>query len=478
MRAIFKIRSGSNAVSRLSWFRFIGVGGVFWAAAFIRLEAAVQPNIVFIMADDAGLGDYSPYGGTEIKTPAMEKMAAEGMLFQNAYSGSAVCAPTRCVLMTGLHTGHCLRRANRSPISGLIPLEAGTPTVASMLKNAGYATGGFGKWGLGNPGTDGVPEKLGFDLWYGYYDQVHAHNYYPEYLIRNGSHVPLAGNLNGQKKEYTHYLVEDETIKFIEDHQAEPFFVYAAWTPPHGDYVIPENDPAMDFYRDKPWSQKNKNYAAMVTRLDAGVARVLEKLKELKIEDRTLVIYTSDNGANGEFKKVFNSTAGLRGQKRSLYEGGTRAPFVARWPGVVPAGSTSALHTSHLDLMATAAEIAGVQPPILTDGISILPTLKGKPQEKTHPYLYFEIYEGLVQQSLREGDWKGYRKGLADLELYNLADDPGESKNLAALHPEMVAKFLKIMAAEHVPSPHFIGPTQLQKKDEGRKLKAKGKNAG
>ena len=351
----------------------------------------------------------------------MAKLAKEGMQFMRAYSGSAVCGPTRCVLMTGLHPGHCHRRANRSR-NGLIPLPEKTPTVASMLKKAGYATGGFGKWGLGNPGTTGVPEKLGFDLWYGYYDQVHAHDYYPEYLVRNSKREELPANKNGKRGSYTHYLIEKETLKFIEDHKDEPFFCYAAWTPPHGDYVIPHDDPNYLQYEKKSWSQKDKNYAGMVSLLDQGVGRIADKLKKLGIAENTLLIYTSDNGANASFAKTLRSNGILRGVKRSLYEGGIRAPFIAHWPKKISPGTRSDLLTTHVDLMATAAEIAETEVPIKSDGISILPTLLGKPQKIKHDFIYFEIYEGPFQQSVRVGDWKGYRRGLKDpVELYDLS---------------------------------------------------------
>ena len=434
---------------------------------------AAKPNIVFVMVDDVGPGDFSPYGGSFIKTPIMGKLAREGMQFTRAYSGSAVCGPTRCVLMTGLHPGHCHRRANRSR-DGLIPLPAGTPTVASVLKQAGYATGGFGKWGLGNPGTTGVPENLGFDLWYGYYDQVHAHDYYPEYLVRNSKREELPQNKNGQKGSYTHYLIEKETIKFIENHKDQPFFCYAAWTPPHGDYVIPHDDPNYLQYKDKSWSQKDKNYAGMISLLDQGVGRIVAKLDELGIAENTLLVYTSDNGANASFAKTLKSNGNLRGVKRSLYEGGIRAPFIAHWPGKITAGTQSDLLTSHVDLMATTADMAGVKVPIKSDGISILPTLLGDVQKTKHDFLYFEIYEGPFQQSVRVDDWKAYRRGLKDpVELYNLSSDPSEKKNVVEKHPKIAGKLAKILIEQHGPSPHFTAPDHFTKKPKKGKQKKK-----
>ncbi|GAA5497373.1 ulvan-active sulfatase [Rubritalea halochordaticola] len=430
--------------------------------------AAEKPNIIFIMVDDAGIGDFENYGGKHLSTPIMKKMAAEGMQFNNAYSGNAVCAPTRCTLMTGKHPGHVIRRANQSN-KGLLPLAAGTPTVASMLKKAGYATGGFGKWGLGNPGTTGVPEKHGFDLWYGYYDQKHAHDYYPEYLVKNSERIELPGNKKGAKGQYTHYLIEAETLKFIEDNKDRPFFCYAAWTPPHGQYVIPQDDPNLQLYKDKPWNQTVKNYAGMVSLLDQGVGRVLNKLKELGIDDNTLVIYTSDNGANGPFIKALNSNGGLKGGKRSLYEGGIRAPFVARWPGKIKPGTQSDLLIGHLDLMATAADMLDIKAPA-KDGASFLPTLLGK-EQSGHEFLYFELYEGKFQQCLRMGKWKAYRRGLKDpAELYDLSADPAETKNIAEQHPEVVKQMEKILTREHTPSPNYTTPDHA---NSGKKQKRK-----
>jgi arylsulfatase A-like enzyme len=430
-----------------------------------------KPNIIYIMVDDAGIGDFTNYGGKHIKTPVMDKMSKDGMQFNRAYSGNAVCGPTRCVLMTGMHPGHALRRANKS-LHGLLPTAKGTPTVASILKKAGYATGGFGKWGIGNVGTEGVPEKHGFDLWYGYYDQGHAHDYYPTFLVRNSKNIKLPKNEDGKKGSYTHYLIEEQTIKFIEDNKDGPFFCYAAWTPPHGQYVIPANDPALKHYADKSWNQTVKNYAAMVTLLDAGVGRIIAKCKELGIADNTLIIYTSDNGANGLFIKAVQSSGGLRGAKRSLYEGGIRAPMVAYWPGKVAAGSKTDLLTSQVDLMATAAEIAGVKAPGKTDGISILPTLLGKKQKTAHDFLYFEIYEGKFQQCVRMGKWKGYRKGTKDkVELYDLSKDPAEKNNVAENHPDVAKQIDAVMTREHTPSKHYFTPEHAKDKNPNKPAK-------
>ncbi len=415
-----------------------------------------QPNIIFILADDAGIGDFSTYGCTYGVTPNIDRLASEGLQFTQAYSGSAVCAPSRSVVMTGQHPGHALRRSNQSK-NGLLALPADQLTVARLLQNAGYATGGFGKWGLGNPGTTGAAEKQGFDVVFGYYDQVHAHDYYTNHLVLNGLKVPY--QQSGQKswEDYSHTRIAAETLRFIENNKERPFFCYAAWTPPHGDFVIPSNLP----YSDKPWPEPIKNYAAMVALIDKDVGRLLQKLKDLGIDDNTLVIFSSDNGANEEFIEPLGSTGGLRGHKRMLYEGGIRTPFIARWPGKIHPGKTSDLLTSFADFLPTAAAVSGAPVPTELDGVSILPTLLGTEQTTKNEALYFEIYEPYFQQSVRYADWKGYRLGLqSPLELYNLKTDPSERNNVAADHAEVVKKIEAIMAAEHTPSPNYDAPLQ------------------
>ena len=381
------------------------------------------------------------------------------MKFTHAYSGSAVCAPSRCVLMTGQHTGHVLRRANQSK-DGLLSLPAGQATVARLLHDAGYATGGFGKWGLGNPNTTGVAEKQGFDVFFGYYDQKHAHDYYTDYLVRNSTNVPYQQSGKHTWEDYSHTRIANETLKFIEENKDRPFFCYAAWTPPHDEWVIPDNAP----FSEKPWPEEMRNYAAMVALVDKDVGRLMQKLKDLGIDDNTLVIFSSDNGANDECIEPLKSTGGLRGFKRMLYEGGIRAPFIARMPGKIAPGTTSDVLTTSVDFMPTAADLAGVPHPARLDGISILPTLLGQKQSKQHDSLYFEIYEPYFQQSVRMGDWKGYRLGTkAPLELYDLKADPAEKQDIAAAHPEIVKKIEAIMLAEHTPSPHYDAPEQSEK---------------
>ncbi|MFM1904175.1 MAG: Arylsulfatase precursor [Planctomycetota bacterium] len=434
------------------------------------LHATDKPNIIFILVDDAGIGDFSAYGCRYGSTPNIDRLAAEGMRFTRAYSGSAVCAPTRCVLMTGKHTGHCIRRANSSN-DGLLPLPPGQMTVARLLHDAGYATGGFGKWGLGNPGTTGVPEKQGFDIFFGYYAQVHAHDYFTDHLVRNSESVPIRQDGEESWAEYSHTLIADETLKFIEQNKDRPFFCYAAWTPPHGAYVIPDDAP----YTNRPWKQMVKNYAAMVTLIDRDVGRIMEKLKSLGIDDNTLLIFSSDNGANSQFVEPLGSTGGLRGWKRMLYEGGIRAPFLARWPGKIKPGGSSDLLTSHVDFLATAAEVAGVTAPPGHDGVSLMGTLLGSPNAAGRESLYFEIYEPHFQQAVRIDKWKGYRLGTAaPLELYDLEADPAETRDVSSEHPDVVQRIEAVMTAEHTPSPHYTTPVRPEKK-QGRDRKKKKK---
>jgi arylsulfatase A-like enzyme len=451
---------------------------VLLPAPLAALHAAetrpAKPNIVFILADDAGIGDFSCYGCKYGVTPNIDRLAKEGMLFTQAYSGNAVCCPSRCVLMTGLHPGHALFRANDScrptaaSIDGVLSLPANQVTVARVLHDAGYATGGFGKWGLGNPGTTGAAEKEGFDEFFGYYDQVHAHNYYTDHLVRNGQNVPIPQDGKQSWANYSHTYIASETLKFIEQNKDRPFFCYAAWTPPHGDYVIPSDGP----YSKKPWEQVNKNYAAMVALVDKDVGRVVQKLKDLGIEKNTLVIFSSDNGANQQFIQPLGSTGGLRGYKRLLYEGGIRAPLIARWPGQIKPGTTSDLLTTFADILPTAAELAGAHVPPGLDGISMASTLLGHKQKVRHDFVYFEIYEPFFQQSARWHDWKGYRRGTkAPLELYDLKSDPKEQHDVAASHAEIVTRLEDLLAAEHTPSPHYRTPDIVNAGPKGMKGK-------
>ena len=422
-------------------------------AQVLAAEPKSRPNVIFFLADDAGVGDFACYGSKYSITPNIVRLAAEGIRLTNAYCGNAVCAPSRCTLMTGLHPGHALFRANRKELT----LAQDQLTVATLFKEAGYVTGGFGKWGIGLPGTTGVPEKHGFDRFFGYYDQTAAHQYYPTSLVENSCVIPVPENANGKRVVYSHNVIANETLKFIDQNKDKPFFIYAAWTLPHAEFTIP----SPELFASKPWSQKVKNYAAMVNLYDQDIGRVMKKLKEYGIDDRTLVFFGSDNGANQEFIGPLASTGGLRGYKRMLYEGGIRAPLIARWPNQIPAGKTSDLLTGFVDIMATTADLLGSKTAIPSDGVSMLPTLLGKPQEKKHDHLYFEIFEPYFQQCVRWENWKGYRLGTkAPMELYNLKNDPKEHENVAAENPEIVKKLEALLVAEHVDSATFKAPEQ------------------
>jgi len=424
--------------------------------------AVDKPNFVFIIVDDMGYHDLGCYGSKTIKTPNIDRMAAEGMRFTDAYSGATVCAPARSTLMTGYHLGHTSVRGN----SGGIPLLDADITVAEILGKRGYTCGGFGKWGLGDVGTPGVAEKQGFDVFFGYYHQVHAHSYYTPYLWRNSKRVPLNGNQHGKQQQYTHNEIARRTFDFIRRNKDRPFFCYAPWTPPHGKYEFPEDDPAWKMYADKPWPNAARVVAAMDTMIDRHVGEILNLLEELKIDDRTVVFFCSDNGAARRFDGIHDSCGPMKGFKRSLYEGGIRVPLIVRWPGRIKAGTTSDLPCYFPDVMPTLAELAGAADlvPEDIDGISIVPTLLGKGVQTRHEYLYWEFG---ASRAVRMGNFKGYRRNdKADVELYDLATDIGEKNNIASRHPDIAAKLAAIMAEAHVPPRPQIEP----KKPKGKRF--------
>ncbi len=424
----------------------------FWLLAFLPLQFAAgwqpanKPNIVFIIVDDLGYRNLGCYGSTSVQTPHIDRMRDEGIKFTDCYSGDAVCGPARSTLMTGYHMGKTPVRNN----SGGVPLFPEDVTVASVLKKAGYTTGGFGKWGLGNQGGKGAAEKHGFDTFFGYYNQVHAHDYYTSHLFRNSERVEMKGKphaviFNGEKSErnskYTHYAIHEETLKFIRENAKgdKPFFCYAPWTPPHSNLVIPEDDPAWALYKDKPWHGRAKTVAAMMSMVDRHVGDILKLLKELNIDDNTIVFFTSDNGSSRNWEGVLDSSGELRGAKRSKHEGGIRVPMVVRWPGKIKAGAESDLPWYFPDVMPTLAELAGVSTEVPKDinGISVVPTLMGAGEQKKHEYLYW-------QGAIRMGNWKGIG-APGKLALYDLAKDVGETTNLATQHPEVVAKLSSLM---------------------------------
>jgi arylsulfatase A-like enzyme len=427
------------------------------------------PNFVFIMADDAGVYDFGCYGQKLIQTPNVDRLAAEGMLFTDCYAGASVCAPSRSVLMTGQHTGHTTVRSNMSLRTGRrVALRAEDVTLAEVLKGSewahgydesfAYATGIFGKWGLGEPGTTGLPNDHGFDEWFGFLNQQHAHDHYPEYLWRNKTKEPLKGNWNGARREYASDLFLREALYFIDRHRYEPFFLYFTPTVPHAAFDVPDLGP----YAGRPWAEPAKNYAAMVSRMDGYVGRILARLKETGLDENTLVFFCSDNG--GIFDpKPFGTMGPLRERKGSLYEGGIRVPMVARWPGRIRAGSVSGMPWSFCDVLPTLVDLAGVRGiPRNVDGISIAPALMGKTQTPKRP-LYWESFDGGgLQQALRLDRWKGIRNGVGSaLELYDVAADVGETKNVAGTHPDIVRNMESILATCREESPEY--PTEKRK---------------
>jgi len=424
------------------------------------------PNIVYIMSDELAYYELSHMGNDKIKTPNIDRFAAEGIRFTHALAASPVCAPLRGCLMTGKHSGHASVRAN----DGGTPLRAEEPTIASMLKDAGYATGGFGKWGAGGRDSTGVPEKHGFDTFFGYYDQVHAHSFYPPYLIHNSEEVPLAGNTGGREGQtYSHYEIMDRGLEFIVAHKDQPFFAYFPITPPHGMYDIPADDPAWEHYKGEAWiddpdvSQDAKNYAAMVTMVDHNVGQILSLLQELGLEENTIVFFTGDNGGQDRFKSRkhprgyfgpnVNPKTGVefRGGKGNLYEGGLRIPFLVRWPGQIEPGQVSDLIFYQVDVFPTLAKLTGATPPKNLDGIAIAPLfpegteLAGQDREM----LYWEFR---AQTAVRKGQWKAIQpKENAPWELYDLSQDVSESTSVADQHPDLLAEMQAFAKSQHEP---------------------------
>lgn len=433
--------------------------------ALRRDAASKPPNIVYIVLDELGYFEPSCMGSDKLQTPNIDRLAAEGMRFTNAYAGGPTCAPTRSCLLTGLHMGHTSVRGN----TGGIPLQAGDVTIADVLKKAGYATGGYGKWGVGDVGTTGVPEEHGFDDFFGYYHQVHAHNYYPEYLWRNSLKVPLPGNADGKGTQFAHHLIYNEARKFILENRDRPFFCYCPWTPPHGrHWPYPDDEPSWQQFKDKPWPRAAKVYAAMVSMVDRQIGEILALLKELGLDEDTIVVVSGDNGGHPIADNFFDPNRHFRGKKTQIYEGGLKVPMFARWPGTIPAGVREDLVFYFPDMMPTLAELAGASRllPGNIDGISIVPTLLGnRGKQKKHDYFYWEYVrvgnwqtlefekDGL-QQAVRMGDWKAIRmRASVPYELYDLQTDPGETNDLAALHPERVAKAETLARKSHVPMP-------------------------
>ena len=449
--------------------------------------SAEKPNVIYIMCDDLGYGDLGCYGQEVVQTPNIDRMAAEGLRFTDHYAGHTVCRPSRLVLWVGQHVGHTGLSGNRD--RSLTGMEM---TVAQKLSSAGYATGGVGKWALGhvedpadvrNPGH---PNHNGFDFWFGYLNQSRAHNYYPTYLWRNDRQVELPGNVisddpagrgrvSAQRVTYSHDLMTEEALGFVRKHRNEPFLLHVHWTIPHanneGGRVSGDGMEVPDYgqYADEDWPNPEKGFAAMVTRMDADVGRLLDLLKELQIDEKTLVLFTSDNGPHqegGHQHEFFDSNGPLKGYKRSMHEGGIRVPMIARWPSKIAPATTTDLPSAFWDFLPTACEIAGVDAPDDRDGISYLPTLLGDaPRQARHEYLYWSSQEGETSVGVRHGHWKlvRYRKGgkrsksdaafdrndpNPDWRLYDLTKDVGEETDLASDHPQVVEDILQLLARD------------------------------
>lgn len=420
----------------------------------------IKPNIILILADDLGYGDLGCYGQEKIQTTNIDRLAREGMHFTQAYAGSTVCAPSRCSLMTGMHNGHNRVRDN-VPLG--IFLQPDDFTIAELLKQAGYRTGGIGKYSLGNPGSWGIPIYQGFDYYYGQLNQSQAHFYYPHYVWENDNVVLLSGNRGEKKQQYTHDLYTDKALDFINKHSQHPFFLYLAYTIPHFSdyppdspdyYIVPSDEP----YSGRNWPQISKNYAAMVTRLDRDVGRIMNKLKDLGLDRQTLVIFTSDNGPMKKYIKevyeFFDSNGTLKGGKRDMYEGGIRVPFIVRWKGVVNKSTVTDDIIAFWDIMPTIAEVIGYPAKIHTDGLSFLPVLKGR-AKKAHQFLYWDYghTRGRYSQAVRYNKYKGIRyhtEKETSFELYDLSKDPGENNNIAGNEPDVVKKIISFMEEAYV----------------------------
>ena len=458
---------------------FLSLGVTLCLTLYVSTPASARPNVIYLLADDLGYGELGCYGQTQIQTPHIDQLAREGMRFTQHYAGAPVCAPSRCVLMTGKHLGHAFIRDNREhKPEGQLPIPAGEITLAECFRSANYATGAMGKWGLGFPGSDGDPNHQGFQLFFGYNCQRHAHNHYPTYVWRNDQRIELPGNTGGATGQtHTQNLFIAEAKQFIRDHAQENFFLFMPFTVPHVSIQVPDSElePYAGKIEETPYEHKDgykphptphAGYAAMVSFLDKGIGEILELLEELNLADNTIVMFSSDNGpthgrVGGADSQFFHSAGPLRGLKGSVYEGGIRVPLIVRWPNKIAAGSESDHVSGFQDIMPTVLEAIGEQPPESIDGISFLPTLLGQTdQQQQHEYLvwHFPGYGG--QQAVRMGDWKGLRrdrlrKNPKAIELYNLSEDVGEQKNVAAQHPEVVAQIRQIMTDTQAPSENF-----------------------
>jgi len=443
----------------------------------VGVAETTKPNLIYIMADDLGYGDLSCYGQEKFSTERIDQLATQGMKFTQHYSGSTVCAPTRCALMTGLHTGHCFVRGNAEvkPI-GQVPMPAGTVTLPKLLKEGGYKTGAFGKWGLGFPGSEGAPTNQGFDVFFGYNCQRNAHTYYPTWLYDNEKQIELDG------KTYSHDLIMQQALQFIRNNKDNPFYCYLPITIPHAAMHVPaeysdpfrskfpEFEDTIGKYKGPTVKNPAAAFAGMMVKMDEDVGRVVDLLRELQIDDKTLVVFTSDNGPHmegGHQPEYFDSNGPVSGHKRDLTDGGIRVPMIAYWPGKIAAGSTSDLISAHWDVLPTFCELAGVEIPKNVDGISFAPTLLGQGEQRQHEYLYWEFHERGGKRAVRMGPWKAVQIKMnndpdAPIAIYNIEKDIDESDDLAAQNPQLVAKAKALFDEAHTPSEEF--PWGFEKK--------------
>ena len=452
----------------------VGAAALAWTFGTSAQQAqAIRPNILIIQADDLGYGDVSAYGQSHFQTPSLDRLAREGTRFTNYYAGSTVCAPSRSALMTGLHTGHTWIRGNLK-----VPLRPEDVTIATLLHDSGYRTALVGKWGLGNADTTGQPDKKGFEYSFGFLDQSHAHRQFTDHLYRNAQSVAV-----DLDKDYANDLFTAEAASFIERADPRPFFLYLNYTVPHAELRVPEDSlaPFKGKFPEKPFVNATADakstgpddttslgyrsqpaphaaFAAMITRMDRDIGRLVDLLAARGIDRRTLVLFMSDNGPHregGGDPAFFNSSGGLRGIKRDLYEGGIRVPMIARWTGTVPAGRVSDQPWAHWDILPTVADIVGVRPPRNLDGLSMARALRGGKQP-THEFFYWEFHEGGFKQAVRMGDWKAVRLAKDQpLELYDLRTDPFEKTNVAAQQPKIIAKIEKYLATARTDSPNW-----------------------
>lgn len=469
-------------MSRQSFICGLLLWALLFGAAPFRFSQAQRvdkPNVIFILADDLGYGDLGSYGQKLIQTPNLDRLAAEGKRFTQFYAGSTVCAPSRAVLMTGKHMGHVSVRGNAGAGNmGIQTLSKDERTLAEVFKAAGYQTALFGKWGLGEIGSEGHPNKKGFDEFFGFLNQTHAHNYYPTFLVHNSERIPLrnipaeenrevGSGWAKEKVDYAPDVIFERAMTWLEQNRSKSFFLYFATTLPHANNEATrgvgngQEVPDYGIYKDKPWSDQDKGQAAMITHLDTQVGKIMAWLKARGLDRNTLVVFSSDNGPHNEGKhhpELFNPSGGLRGMKRALYEGGVRVPFIARWPGKIKAGTVSD-HVGYFgDVMATIGELTGQSLPNGLDSISFLPMLVGKPaQQRQHKSIYFEFYEQGGRQSVRFGNWKAIRQPMltGKVELFDLSKDLGETNNLADSKPEIVKQAIALMNEAHVDHPNW-----------------------